>query len=459
MYNQSMLVSIQQSVNEINWQTPKQKDKANKLCACIYNLYVLNGYNFSQPVSLSSKYFETILPSKRDYIIKAGLVDAGILNCDNKYNVDKGIAKGYKFGNEYFAIPEITSTDKTFTILNQSNKSTGSYLFPHFTEPINYLNQSNKSTGSSLFPHLPKQHDLQGYCLKNLSKLNFDSDTDLFINEISTISNKDLILNDYIEDDFVDIRHGKDEYRYGKEKAIAKAAMDGNDLIKYKNGFYFDKPENFIENKSKQLNLIYCQSVFNIKNNLFYCGRNDTNNRLDYNLTAIKKELFGKLKLDGENLIELDIANAQFAIAAYLNPTTDENFILNAKGGTLYAYVENELGLSEGTGKQLMFRIAFDKVIDNQQYNQIRNLFPKFMDWVDTYKNMNGYKMFSNMLQKKEAEIMIDGLLTNLIEKGYDVFTIHDALRIRQSQADEIGNMVKDYFDRIGFICTIRRKG
>ena len=127
MYNQSMLVSIQQSVNEINWQTPKHKDKANKLCACIYNLYVLNGYNFSQPVSLSSKYFETILPSKRDYIIKAGLVDAGILNCDNKYNVDKGIAKGYKFGNEYFAIPEITSTDKTFTILNQSNKSTGSY--------------------------------------------------------------------------------------------------------------------------------------------------------------------------------------------------------------------------------------------------------------------------------------------------------------------------------------------
>ena len=106
-----------------------------------------------------------------------------------------------------------------------------------------------------------------------------------------------------------------------------------------------------------------------------------------------------------------------------------------------------------------MFRIAFDKVIYNQQYNQIRNLFPKFMDWVDTYKDNHGYKMFSNLLQKKEAEIMIDGLLANLIEKGYDVFTIHDALRIRQSQADEVGNMVKDYFDSIGFICTIRRKG
>ena len=42
------------------------------------------------------------------------------------------------------------------------------------------------------------------------------------------------------------------------------------------------------------------------------------------------------------------------------------------------------------------------------------------------------------MLQKKEAAIMIDGLLMQLIERGYWVFTIHDALRVKESEADAI---------------------
>jgi len=51
---------------------------------------------------------------------------------------------------------------------------------------------------------------------------------------------------------------------------------------------------------------------------------------------------------------------------------------------------------------------------------------------------------------------MIDGLLITLIRKGYDVFTIHDALRVKQSQVAEIKSLVNEYFDSIGFKCHVR---
>ena len=154
----------------------------------------------------------------------------------------------------------------------------------------------------------------------------------------------------------------------------------------------------------------------------------------------------------------LDIANAQFAKAAQLNTTIDANFIDHAQRGTLYSLIESELKLSKGAGKQLMFRVAFDKVKYDSEFEQVRTLFPKYMAWADNYKKDNGYKLFSNLLQKKEAHIMIDSLLMDLISKGYDVFTIHDALRVKESQVDEIYTLVQEYFNLIGFKCLVRIK-
>ncbi|WP_345084272.1 hypothetical protein [Nemorincola caseinilytica] len=163
-----------------------------------------------------------------------------------------------------------------------------------------------------------------------------------------------------------------------------------------------------------------------------------------------------KLTFDSEHLAELDIANAQFAIAAYINGDIDDSFKYHAQNGTLYQYIEQQLGLEPKGGKQLMFRVAFDKAKTTTEFENLRKLFPKFMQWVDTYKQQYGYKMFSNLLQRKEAEIMIDGLLPFLINKGYEIFTVHDALRVKQSQKEEIRNFMQHYFDEIGFRCSIK---
>jgi len=428
--NQSILVSIQQAVNQFNWKKPIFKEKALNICAAMFNQFLYDNDRFSEFKQFAQNYFTTVTRSKAYYFIKDILIENDILECDNHYkftkNAKNGIALGYRFNPKFFATSSISSTAATFTYSTVNNNSSISLYCPN-QEPCFYYNQTSPFSIQSHFKTL-------------LERLTFSSDIDEQIKKLSEVHLEDLTINENITDQFVYLKTKKSrkKKRYPREVALKLAS--------------------FIENKSRQLNISYCQSVFNIKNNIFYCDRNTTNYRLDYNLTGFKKDLFEYMLFDGEKLVELDIANAQFAIAAHLNTTIDANFIENAQRGSLYALTESELNLSKGTGKELMFRVAFDKVKSNTEFTQIRNLFPKYMSWADGYKKEHGYKMFANLLQKKEAAIMIDGLLMDLISKGYEVFTIHDALRVKQSQAADIKTLMEEYFERICFTCDIRER-
>lgn len=447
MNNQSILVAIQNAVNQITWKTELQCSKASTICKAIFNQYVIDGNKFSDYKTFGNNYFKEILPSKRDIAIKSVLIANNILECDNIYNVNKGISKGYRFNHKFFSESNISSTVTTFTYstisINSFTKSTISYLSPHGDISIYDSRQA---------------HFLKKYIVNNLNNLAFDNDIDEYISELSKINSQDIVLNHDITDEFIYLTHQKQQYRYSLQKAIEFAQSTNNDVIQYKDKYYVDTPSNFIENKSLQLRISYCQSIFNLKNQLYYCNRNSTNNRLDYNLTGLKKELFSKISFCNEKLIELDIANAQFAIAAHLNPSIDENFLFHAKNGSLYIHIEKELNLNLGEGKALMFRTAFDKVKHNYEFDQVRKLFPKYMHWIDCYKKDYGYKSFSNLLQRKEAEIMIDGLLMLLINKGYSVFPIHDALRVKKSESQTIKSIIEEYFINIGFQCYLRIK-
>lgn len=434
MKQKTLLLAIYNAIDELNLPSDLQCQKAKTICAYIMNLYVYGGHNFSDYLSLAHDYFESILPSKRDYIIKKYLVDAGILECNDSYNVSKGIGKGYRFG-QYLLNEEVTTTNKTFTSFTPIKAVTTSYLVPH---PL-------------------KLPYYQAYCQSNLSRLKFEPDIDNLINTVALVKPEDIILNENITSSHFDVSYGNIETWLSKEKAIQKASNQDKVLIHYKKNYYIDTVDNFITNKSHSQRLSYCCSVFNIDNQMFYINRNETNYRLDHNLTGLKKDLFNKVTFDGERMHELDIANAQFAIAAHLNPDIDPSFKEHAKAGTLYDSIAEELKITPKQGKKLMFRVAFDRVHSNPEQDAIRELYPKYMAWVDAYKKKNGYKAFSNLLQRKESEIMIDGLLTQLIEGGYNLFTIHDALRVKQSEKDEIYDKTKNYFDQIGFNCHVKK--
>ena len=447
MTNQSILVSIYDAVNSVKWETPLLKEKAMLICTAIFNQFIYDKDRFYTYKQFAQNYFTTITRSKKYYFIKDILVANEILECDNKYEFTKkannGVAKGYRFNYKFFGQDNISSTGLTFTYSTTIYQSYISLYCPT-QDPCIYNSTQTRF--------------IQEYCFRNLDKLSFDESIDSHIKELSEIHANNINKNENITDQFVYITFNKQKYRYSLPKALALAEETGYDLIQYKDKCYIDNPTSFIKNKSHQLNITYCQNIFNIKNKLFYCDRNDTNNRLDYNLTGLKKELFENTLFDGERLVELDIANAQFAIAAHLNDTIDKNFVFHAQRGNLYAYIEQELNLSKGTGKELMFRVAFDKIKSNNEFEQIRCLFPKYMKWVDSYKKENGYKMFANMLQKKEAEIMIDGLLMKLIKNGYRVFPIHDAIRVKASEVAEISQCINEHFKYSGFKCLVRER-
>lgn len=171
-----------------------------------------------------------------------------------------------------------------------------------------------------------------------MNMLGFDSGIDDYITLLAEENSNELVLNNHIAETHVDLNLNGRNYRYSTPNAILLAQSKGMDLIKCKDKFYIDIPEIFMQNKVCQLKIAYCQSIFNLKNKLYYGGRNNTNYRYDSNLTGLKKELFSKLTFDGERLGELDIASAQFAIAAYVNPAIDKDFIRYVHRNSLLIY-------------------------------------------------------------------------------------------------------------------------
>src|ERR1022692_3432722 len=128
--NQSILVSIQESINQITWKTPKQKEKATKICKALFNQFVIDNERFSVFKGFAQNYFTSIIPARRDLAIRKVLIGNGILECDNKYKFTKdasnGIPKGYRFNQKFFTESSISSTEVTFTYSTTNNSSISS---------------------------------------------------------------------------------------------------------------------------------------------------------------------------------------------------------------------------------------------------------------------------------------------------------------------------------------------
>lgn len=422
--NNSILESIKNSIERLTWSSNSKKEKALKLCIYIFNQYVYDGGDFYQYKSLSDKFFCSVIKTK-SYVkeIKDTLFQGQILQVNNSYDVKQGLGKGYRFTNN---------------IINYSDEY--HICYPTAATPIN-----------TDYPYVT----LNDKILQILEGLTINEKVYSYIDSF-TISTNDLFIDENIKDEYVNLKFENGDYRYSFENALKQAKESNMNLIQYKGKCYIDSPESFITRKETELKLIFRKSIFDIKNKLFRVSRNQTNNRLDYNLTNMKSMLLNYLSFDNEQLVEIDISNAQFAILSHLTKELDENFIQLSQNGTLYRFISEKLNITEKEAKQLMFKVAFDKVKVEQ--DSIRNIFPKTMKFIDDYKSKQGYKLFSNLLQVNESNIMIDGLLNHLLEKGFSVFPIHDAVRVKSSQVSIIKQEIESYFKSINFKCNLRAK-
>ena len=81
----------------------------------------------------------------------------------------------------------------------------------------------------------------------------------------------------------------------------------------------------------------------------------------------------------------------------------------------------------------------------------MREMFPSVMKYVDTFKKENGSNQFSISLQKKEAEIFIDNLYPKVRKRKLFCLTKHDSLIVRREDEAEVRQIIKEYFNEIGF--------
>ncbi len=113
---------------------------------------------------------------------------------------------------------------------------------------------------------------------------------------------------------------------------------------------------------------------------------------------------------------------------------------------------------TEKTVKNKVIQMAFSPAGgDRPEFKEsCYRYMPNVVDFMDDYKKKHGYKNFSIELQKREANIFIDNLLYNIKANGFFCITKHDSLIVRKSNLEEILQMLRSYFDFIGFGCTVK---
>ena len=242
---------------------------------------------------------------------------------------------------------------------------------------------------------------------KNLSKLKVD--------ELKLESSLKSYFNSIVPASFkTDFEINKKVFNYNdkyltKDQALEKSSKMGVTIIEDYNGkIYFDNLTDFVNKKREAIFSSYYESILNLSEGHFYASRNETNNRLDTNLTNLPSLLLNVIKEDND-LVEIDLCNSQFAIFAHLIPEEVvggdvELFKQLSQECELYPYLQEKMALSSRKeAKTVCFEVCFSSHKNHSQYvTEMRKLFPNVMRWVDNFKEKHGDNQFAIMLQKKE---------------------------------------------------------
>lgn len=309
----------------------------------------------------------------------------------------------------------------------------------------------------------PKEKKLKKSIIEDLETLYFDYTKMSKIVEdvVKGITRDKFKINSEITEKSVYARYNS----YGKERecwlkigvALQMAKEWGVDLIQDGVRYYICDFKNYLDYKRQSYYLSYTDGIDKFKNKDFYAFRNDTNNRLDSNITNMANVLTDELFKDN-GLIKFDLSNSQFAILSHSLDkklqTEDFNiFKREAYAGTLYEYIQDKLELeSRKEAKNMMFELMFSsEKLKSALKTKLKKLFPSVVKYVDDYKRKHKYKNFSISLQKIESEIFIDGIWQTIKKEKVFCLTKHDSIIVRKENRELAINVIRDHFEKINF--------
>ncbi len=180
----------------------------------------------------------------------------------------------------------------------------------------------------------------------------------------------------------------------------------------------------------------------------------------------LKKELRKYVIFEGQNFINIDIRSCQVALLANFYQNEDpkekeemQNFKFKICSDDIYEFLADGK-FERPSAKDAMFRVMFDKTANQKGeiFEKFKKEFPILNKRIADAK-IGRYKNVAYLMQKKEAEIMIFGVLMELLlKKNIPCLSIHDSISCLEKDSALVKETItKFFYEKMGFCPEVRR--
>lgn len=184
----------------------------------------------------------------------------------------------------------------------------------------------------------------------------------------------------------------------------------------------------------------------------------DKYGRVHTNFTTLKSDIRKKcLKINGEEIDELDIRNSQPLFLAQLieKYNSELNCIDDGEyyffkglvwGGEFYKYYMSENDIeTKKLAKRSVYKVLFGRNLDDNDNYMFKRLFPTIHDFVCKYKEVYGegkgnYKVLAYELQRSESNFLFNNIIKEIMTKypHIKIFTVHDSIAYPIKYKEEV---------------------
>lgn len=169
-------------------------------------------------------------------------------------------------------------------------------------------------------------------------------------------------------------------------------------LIKDGKFCYIDHLDSYVKRKRRHLTRSYCDQLLRIKHRNIYADRNETNLRLDSNLTNLKSDFVGLLHMDGQRLGQIDLKNSQFRFFVMLLEQAERDMMYS--GGS-FEFPVSEILPEKAAKPSFILRIKKEGKIEGNQVTLLSILFERHcIKKCDSLRSLSAdYRLFRKLVK------------------------------------------------------------
>jgi hypothetical protein len=240
------------------------------------------------------------------------------------------------------------------------------------------------------------------------------------------------------------------------DKAREVAERNGQHLYHKDKRVRVCREEQFHREKELETRESYTRALDELENGDTY-ARVGKNGRLFSNMTSLPGLFLDFIKIEGEKIAGIDIKNSQMkALGRWMKETTKvdggnssvlskNHFSDLAGSGKIYELVQEIAGLeTRSEAKLATFRALYSSHrAKSRVKTALTKEFPGLIEELDALKKQHGKSFLADTMQQLESDVVINKVLHELFLMGYSVFSKHDSILCKASQAREIESIME----------------